>query len=240
MKTRYLFLIIIALLVGCKENSYEGFENKGSVYFQVNDDNWLRVDSVMNYSFAGKPQTTDTIWLRVNLLGDPSSEDRAFKLGVDPTTNTAVEGTHYEAFKDNYLIAAGEMTTRVPVIIYKTDDMEDETIKLSVVLVATDQLELGLQGRLKMTINMSDFLMEPVWWSTPQADYYDVKAEDYYGPYSRTKHELCIQILGQDFPEDILTFLGDEYWIAAMAHMSQYFADNYPVYDENGNVIEPW
>ena len=44
-----------------------------------------------------------------------------------------------------------------------------------------------------------------------------------------------------DFPatEDEYT-ANIDYWQQAGIYMSQYFKDNYPVYDENGKAIEPW
>ena len=119
---------------------------------------------------------------------------------------------------------------------------------LSLVLQPTSDLDLVFSNRLRMSIILSDFLIEPIWWNTPDDLYVGTmwdgmvayKAGDDYGPYSRRKHELCVQELGQDFPESIITLLNDDYWVAAMAHMSEYFSDNYPIMDEYGNAIEPW
>ena len=65
---------------------------------------------------------------------------------------------------------------------------------------------------------------------------------DYYmGTYSKVKHEYCIRILGVDFPANYDGFAATyEYWQQAGKYMSQYFEENYPIYDENGNAIEPW
>lgn len=62
-----------------------------------------------------------------------------------------------------------------------------------------------------------------------------------FGPYSRKKHEIFIQVLGHDFPATSAEYsaMGD-YWQTVMYHMNNYFTENYPIYDENGNIIEPW
>lgn len=249
MKATNIILSALALLAAasCQQNSYEGFQNKGAVYFQTNETNWTKVDSVINYSFVGKTDDHDTIWLTVDLMGDPSAADRHFRLATT-AGNEATAGTDFEALKSEYTIKAGELQTRVPVVVCRTAALAEHSIRLALSLEPTDELDLGLAGRTRLSIVLSDFLQEPVWWNTPYDPYvgteyegqYLVKAADSYGPYSRRKHELCIQVLGKDFPDDVMTFLYDDYWAAAMKHMSEYFEENYPVTDENGEVIEPW
>ena len=250
MKIKYIFIVSLCslLVFACKENTYDGFETKGSVYFQGNTTDWNILDSVITYSFVGRAQIKDTIWLQVNLLGDASPIDRKFKIVEDPLTSNAIVGRHYEALNDEYIMKANEMKTSVPIVIHRTEELEKQSVMLSLVLQPTSDLDLGYSNRLRMSIILSDFLVEPIWWNTPYDPYvgtmwegmFAYKAADYYGPYSRRKHELCVQELGQDFPESIFTFINDDYWVAAMAHMSEYFSDNYPIMDENGNAIEPW
>lgn len=250
MKRIVLSIIALAALAlsSCTQNSYEGFEDQGSVYFQTSKSDWTATSTSTNYSFAGKANDRDTIWLQVDLLGTPAEYDRTFKIGLDATTNNAVSGTHFEPFKESYIMKAGEMTTQVPVIIYKTDDMAEKTITLGITLVATNDLGLGLKGRTAYAINISNFLLKPTWWDEPfdpyagtqWEGYFTICGADYLGPYSQRKHELFIQILGKDFPSDFMEYYSSDYWSAATSYMSNYFAENYPIYDENGNAIEPW
>lgn len=247
-KTTILSLLVFGLLfVGCKENKYEGFESDGSVYFQTNSANWTMVNAGTAYSFAGKTIDQDTVWMQVNLLGAPVDHDRTFAIATNDN-NTAVAGTHYEAFKSGYTMPAGEMTVKVPVIIYNSEDIKTQMIRLSFSLVATNDLGLGLSGRTDYYIDITSFLNKPSYWDEPYDPYegtewegmYAITAADYWGPYSRVKHEKCMEILGKDFPSDLMTLLTDAYWDAARAYMSNYFAENYPIYDENGNPIDPW
>ena len=82
MKIKYIFIVSLCslLVFACKENTYDGFETKGSVYFQGNTTDWNILDSVITYSFVGRAQIKDTIWLQVNLLGDASPIDRNLRL----------------------------------------------------------------------------------------------------------------------------------------------------------------
>lgn len=242
----FLFFLVV-LMTGCKENKYEGFESDGSVYFQTSATNWTIVNAGTNYSFAGKTIEQDTVWMQVNLLGTPVDYDRQFVIAPNEQ-NTAVAGKHYEAFKDAYVMKAGEMITKVPVVIYNSEDIKTQLIRLSFSLVPTSDLGTGLQGRTSYYIDITNFLNKPTYWDEPYDPYigtdwegeYVIRASDYWGPYSRVKHELCLELLGQDFPDDLMILLGDAYWTAASSYMSQYFAEHYPVYDENGNIIEPW
>ena len=94
-------------------------------------------------------------------------------------------------------------------------------------------LELGITERTSVRVLISNILTKPSYW--------DSVIKYYFGEYSRTKHELCIEQLGQDFPETSSEFYGSlTYWQVSGQYMSNYFEENYPVRDENGKIIEPW
>ena len=75
-------------------------------------------------------------------------------------------------------------------------------------------------------------------------EYWDKNFIDWFGEYSKVKHEKCIEQMGHDFP---LTYeeaedyneLGLQYWMLEGRELVDYFVKN-PTRDENGNWIEPW
>ena len=104
---------------------------------------------------------------------------------------------------------------------------------LALRLEPTDDLALGVTERTEMRVLISNMLKRPSYW--------DSVIKYYFGTYSRTKHELCIEILGEDFPETSAEYYENStWWEVSGQYMSNYFEENYPVYDENGAVIEPW
>lgn len=244
-----LSLSLVALCASsCTEDRMEGFQTEGSVYFQTSKDNWLSVSKGTNYSFAGKSIERDTIWMQVNLLGEPADYDRKFTISVNDD-NKAVAGKHYEAFQSEYIMKKGEMVTMVPVVLFNSEDLKTSAVRLSFSLGATSDLSLGLKDRTSYYLDLSNFLMKPAYWDEPYDQYigteyegkYLIKVSDFWGgKYSRTKHEIMMKVLGQPLPEDQYTMLMDSYWQAARAYVSHYFLENYPVYDEDGEIIEPW
>lgn len=236
MKIKILYAISFwcILLVACQENEMNTFEHEGAVYFQLTS-NWSDgVDSLV-YSFAGKTVKQDTIWMQVDLMGEAIASDRAFKMSVDPESTTAVEGTHYAALQSEYILPAGAYQVQVPVILYNGDPLlEERSFQLAVQLEPTSDLQLGLTARTKVRVILTSMLFKP--------SYYENGLVYYFGNYSKAKHEICIQVLGEDFPATYEDFIADwEYWTAAGAYMDNYFYENYPVIDPETNMpIEPW
>ena len=233
-KTFYAMVFCGALLAACQENEMNTFDSEGAVYFQLAS-NWAdAVDSVV-YSFAGKTIAEDTVWLQVDLMGEAVDRDRTLKLSVDAENTTAVEGTHYEALQPSYVLPAGAYQMQVPVVLYNKDPMlESKSFQLAVQLEPTADLQLGLTARTKARIQMTAMLIRPAYW--------DELLVYYFGPYSKRKHEICIQVLGQDFPVTYDDFINGnyEYWVAAGTYMDNYFYENYPINDETDIPIEPW
>lgn len=237
MKNKILYAIgcWCILLVACQENEMNTFDHEGAVYFQLTS-NWSDgVDSVV-YSFAGKTIEQDTLWLLVDLMGEAVDYDRALRLVVDAENTTAVEGTHYAALQPSYILPAGAYQMQIPVVLYNKDpQLEEQSFQLAIQLEPTQDLQLGLTARTKARIVLTAMLVKPSYWESQYMDYY-------FGVYSKYKHELCIQILGQDFPATYDDFVADyKYWEAAGSYMDNYFYENYPIIDPETNMpIEPW
>lgn len=230
----YIICSLIILLAACQENEMDEFDNEGAVYFQMNSMDWSDViDSVM-YSFAGKTVEVDTVKLQVNLMGKAVDYDRTIQLVVDAANTTAEEGVHFEALKTSYILPAYAYSVQIPVVLYGKDpQLENRSFQLALQLEATPDLQLGLSNRTAVRIIFSNRLTKPSYWD----DYLIYN----FGTYSKVKHEYCIQILGEDFPASYAEYLTVwKLWSASGKYMDNFFYENYPIYDENGNVIEPW
>lgn len=229
-----LILSVLALFFSCKENDMADFTGKDCIYFQLSS-SWAQTKDSLSYTFAGSEASEATINLRVDLMGQTSDRDRKVKLKVVADQTTATEGTHYKALEDSYILKAGENQMNIPITLYNTDKaLEEKSVKLTVDLQPSEDLDLGINGRTRAVIIFSNIMSKPSYWEEAHCDWY-------FGTYSKVKHECLIRELGMDFPatEDEYT-ANIDYWQQAGIYMSQYFKDNYPVYDENGKAIEPW
>ena len=219
------------LLSACQENEMNGFENDGAVYFQLNATDWTNTADSIVYSFAGKGVTEYMVNLQVDLMGEAVDWDREVRVSIDPELTTAEEGTHYRALETSYVLPAGAYNMQIPVTILGTDPrMENQAFQLAIRLEPSADLGLGLSHRTLARIQFSAMLTMPYYWG-----------ELYWGEYSKVKHEKLIELLGVDFPATEDEYYDDyDLWDAYCNYLSQWFAENYPVEDENGNPIDPW
>lgn len=237
MKKLYFWagILLCTAVSACQENEMKGYSGTDALYFQADASSWSSKSDSVVYSFAGKENTVYTVNLLVNLQGNPTGHDRAVKVAVDPARTTAQEGLHYSPLQAEYTLPAGQMQMTIPVELRNSDPaLEEKSVQLALELLPTDELQLGLTGRTHIRIIVSNILTKPSYWDVYRMDYY-------LGPYSRTLHESYIRILGKDFPatvEEMMPVFED--WQQYGAYMDQYFTEHYPVYDENGNIIEPW
>ena len=111
--------------------------------------------------------------------------------------------------------------------------MEEKQVTIALALKPSDELYLGITDRRTCRLLVSNMLGKPLYWEgTISWD---------FGEYSRKKHELCILELGRDFPAEASEYSAESrMWDVYGAYMSNYFEENYPVYDENDRIIEPW
>ena len=234
MKIKILYVIGFwcILSVACQENEMTDFENDGAVYFQLNTTDWTEVADSIVYSFAGKDVTEYTVNLQVDLMGMAVDRDREVRLAIDPELTTAEEGLHYRALETSYVLPAGAYTMQIPVTILGTDPrMENQAFQLAIRLEPSADLGLGLSQRTLARIQFSAMLTKPYYWDATYA----------WGEYSKVKHEKMIEMFGIDFPTTYEEYWEDyEMWDAYANVLSQWFDENYPVYDENGNLIDPW
>lgn len=234
MKKAILICLLGILTLGaCQNDVTFPYQGKDAVYFQVNSTWSVTTDSI-EYSFAGKGKEEDVVEVRVNLQGNMAATDRKVRVVIDSSKSTAEEGIHYQPLAEDYILPANAVSVNVPVTVLKKDaDLENKKVILALQLEPTADFELGITERTEIFINISNMLKKPTYW--------DSTIKYNFGVYSRKKHELCMQVLGIGFPETSSEYYSQNtMWGVYGKYMSNYFEENYPVYDENGGVIEPW
>lgn len=119
----------------------------------------------------------------------------------------------------------------VPIYISEQPDLETETVSLDFSIVEDEVFSIGYIDRNRIRYFITNQLIKPSYW--------DSTLDLYFGEYSKVKHQVCVDIMGIDFPlkEDDDSDYG--YWMRVGRTAAMYFALN-EVYDENGNRIETW
>jgi len=245
MKHLLYFLIIAALFVACEESELTMFSSKDALYFDLNKDAYRDIYSdpdkgdSTTVTFGGIDPTSpeyekfDTLWVRVKVLGTNSPIDRNFVIEANEELSTAVEGINYEAFKESYKFTADSFYVEIPLIILNDENLkEEEVVNLYVDIVSNENFDKGLEKNHQIKIKILNDVVKP--------DIYDYWLYWYFGPYSKVKHRLIMELNGGiPIPDNM-----DDYWTLRWDGSLYYWKtllvthlEENDVYDENGELI---
>lgn len=225
-------IIIIAfftfVLSSCQENERMVYNEKAGLYFEVP----TKGDSVV-FSFTMSKYEEDTLKLVVKLLGKSASYDRPFKIKLNDGTS-AIEGKHFKKIEDHYIMSQGSAQTTIPIYINKTDDLEEVIESIDISIVEDETFQIGYKDKNRMRYYITNKLVRPSYWED--------LLEMYFAEYSEVKHQICIDLMGHDFPlteEEVDDQNLYQYFMKIGRKAAMYFAIN-KVYDENGRLINTW
>lgn len=187
-KSIYSILISLFLFVSCKKDEIPYFQGKDAMTIYVNQ---YEADST-SYSFAySLPEVKrDTVYVKVRTQGLPSTIDRNVELFATEGT-TAIEGDDF--ILPVFILPAGEVEALYPVILLRSEILKEEVKKLLVSVKANSYFAKGGLGQEiggtysipQFTINFSDFLSKPAYWSS---------IERFVGEYSATKLQFMMTV----------------------------------------------
>lgn len=224
-----IYILMSLVLLACQKDELMSFQDeKPSVYFYLGDNIYI---TEITKSFTTTLSDTLIAEIPVKCSSLASDKDRYFKVTVEEEGTTAKAGVDYVPLEQSYLFPAHAYTSSVPVYLIRTRQLADTTLHIRFKLQGSDDFELGEKMRQEANILFSDRLVKPDNWNNWA-----------YGTYSRKKHSVFLIITKRtDYP-DRKEFNENYYYfmIALPNAMKAYFKDNYPVLDENGNIIELW
>lgn len=226
---RLVYISLCLLTIACQKDELMSFqEEKASVYFYVGNNIFT---TEITKSFTTTLSDTLAAEVTVKCSGLASGVDRYFRVAVEDEGTTAEEGVDYVPLEEAYLFPANAYETKVPILLLRTSELADTTLNIRLKLEKSVDFELGEKARQQVNVLFSDRLVIPVNWNKWA-----------YGAYSRKKHSVFLIIANRtEYPEP-KEFNENYYYfmIAVPNAMKAYFKDNYPVRDENGNIIELW
>jgi hypothetical protein len=178
---KYIIPIIAGcIFLSCQKQDLPPYVNdpRINVEFVKNE---TVTDSVF-YSFVIKNSSVlkDTILITAKIMGEPAEKDRIIKLIADSGETTAQEGTHYEL--GELVMPAHAYTARLPVIIKRSEDLKQKSVRLTLKVVSSDDFKPGVPESSRLVIVWNDILSKPANWD----DLWDL----IFGAYSRTKHQF--------------------------------------------------
>lgn len=221
-------VLLITIVSSCNTEEEKFFNDQPTIYFKISE---TQRDSIL-LSFA-KTTAKEMIYeIPVEIAGYAATNQRKFKVAVDEKITTATVGTHYKALEAEYTIEPNAFTGKIPVTFYCTDATLDEKfVHLALRIVPTDDFGCGMADRQLCKLSVSNILLKPGswdgWWSR------------YFGVYSKVKHKIILEQCNiseiPDSPEGNKRYRWQGYGNVVL----NYCKENYPVYNENNQIIEP-
>ena len=183
----YYIILFAVILAGCKEDVPTVFAEPDGIYFSAPADS-------MTYTFAKYPnRLSDTLKIPVTVLGKAAGTDRTISLeklsGVDIN---GTEGVHYKLLQP-YTIPAGKVSTMLPVVIYRTGDMDSLSINFKFQLKANDNFVSGISAKTSLKIKVG-YLQKPPTWGDPTGIQWAGYSTN-LGNWTRTKYKVVLDAL---------------------------------------------
>lgn len=231
--------MILLSMVSCKENKRLMYEGDSSICFDVSR---TKIDTLAFPLLTNEDGHNYNI--PVMLIGNKLVTKRKYKVEIVQEGTTATEGLNYEIINE-YTFPTGILKSNFPIKLYKSDSELSTTIKyLTLRIVSTDELNVAFENRSLVVLSLTTMLRVP-----EGTDYYGDMTffENMFGPYSKKKHEIIIEIVGHDFWDGGYGVDGgqtglykeEEYYIPYARALLKYITDD-DIYDENNNLIESW
>lgn len=251
---KYLMVAIVVLTItSCKKNQYNVYNDVARIQFGPALSEIYRASANLadtlklhTFYYDGASATQDTVFFDIYAIGGTKPTDRTFTLQQEqlPNTLNAVAGTHYVAFNDPkvtklYVIKAGAIHAKVPVILLRDASLKTSAAKLKFNVIADGNFQLGEHSNLWRKIEFTDRLSRPTAWT-------DNFSTFYFGKYSVAKHAFLIQQTGEKWDQDFVLKISTDnsgalnyYQVMAKTALINYNKANpsSPLKDENNELI---
>jgi hypothetical protein len=206
-----LYVAVLLSFTACKPDAPLQFSAHDGIYFNAASDS-------IYYTFAKYPKRlVDTVEIPVSVLGKPSSQDRELVVAaLQGADVNAVEGTHYKLLTP-YKIPANSTTALLPVVVYRTGDMDSTTATLKLQLQENSNFELGITTKTGIKLKVG-YLQKPPTWGDPTGLPWAGYISN-FGTWTKTKYRLILDALYDPVSDTTVT----EFPIGS------HFAGQYPI-----------
>ena len=234
MKKGIIYIIIFAAILpfaACKEDVPTVFAEPDGIYFSAPADS-------MTYTFAKYPnRLIDTLKIPVTVLGKAADKDRTITLEkLSGTDINGTEGVHYKLLQP-YTLPAGKVSTTLPVVIYRTGDMDSLSFNFKFQLKANENFISGISAKTSLKIKVGYLQKPPTWGDISGTRWAGQTAN--FGTWTKTKYKIILNALYDQVSDTTVTeFPITSPYPAAYAQYLQivknYIRTNYP-----GNYSTP-
>lgn len=233
MKKEIIYMMLVVLsFAGCKEDVPTLFNEPDGIYFSASSDS-------ISYTFAKYPnRTKDTLKLPITILGNAAGTDRTITIEkITGSGINATEGVHYKLLGP-YTMPANKFSTTIPVVIYRTPDMDSLTITFTLQLKANETFQPGISSKTSLKINVGYLQKPPTWGEFAGTQWAGYSTN--FGTWTKTKYKLILDALYDPVSDTTVTefpytrFSAPAVYIQYIQLVKNYIRTNYP-----GNYSTP-
>jgi Domain of unknown function (DUF4843) len=185
--TSILLLTLVLAFVACSPDEPTLFKEPDAVYFSTPSDS-------MAYTFAKYPKrTVDTIKIPVTVLGSPVASDREILIeSLAGEDVNAKEGVHYKLLPP-YKMSANSVSTTIPVVVYRTGDLDSISATMKLALKENSNFTLGITSKTSIKIK-TGFLQKPATWGEFGGSQWAGSGSN-MGTWTKTKYKVILEAL---------------------------------------------
>ena len=190
MKKGIFYILIFAAILpfaACKEDVPTVFAEPDGIYFSAPADS-------MTYTFAKYPhRVSDTLKIPVTVLGKAAGTDRTISLEkLSGTDINGTEGVHYKLLQP-YTLPAGKVSTTLPVVIYRTGDMDSLSINFKFQLKANENFVSGISAKTSLKIKVGYLQKPPTWGEYAGSQW--AGNQPNFGTWTKAKYKVILDAL---------------------------------------------
>lgn len=207
-----MVVITVLTIISCKKDKYYLYNDAARLQFGpapnlIYQTFYNLADTLKPFTFYydDAAVTQDTVYFDIYAIGGKTNNDRTFTLQQEqlPNTFNAVAGTHYIAFSNpqvskHYVIKAGTVHTKLPVVLLRDASLKTSTPKLKFKIVSDGNFALGELSNIWRKIEFTDRLSQPSSWDATITQFG-------FGKYSVVKHAFLIQETGEKWDNEFIT-----------------------------------
>lgn len=222
-------LFSLPTFYSCQEHEIAYYDGVDAIFFDQQYgrsyfDSLKLVHQIYSYVPFGVMNETDSVLkIKVEIAGRVRDYDRKFGVEVVADSTNAVAGEDYELLSNEGVILAGQNSTRLTVVIHRTQRTEEGTVQLQLRLVPGEHFSLPFGpdgiGVMPKRQGGGDALMELSTNSDPSIHNIFANCKlrrpdgwnnDNFGLYSETKYKLILEIAEEIFGWTVEDFDKDE------------------------------
>jgi hypothetical protein len=175
MKNIFITSLVLLLgMAGCSEYQMTKYEDDPAIYFHWsrNYQDW-QLDSINFSFFTTKYFIEDTVWVRVNAMGQTAPVDRPISIVQTNTSKpgAAVSGTHFLSFdnawiKEKWVIPANETSARIPIVLFNHADLTLQEVRLELAIAQNNHFRPGINHLRNFIVTSTAQAVKPSTWDT--------------------------------------------------------------------------